>query len=119
MDPFYFLNLHLDSDDDTDGVYEYCHESCNGDWIIECEKGSVIYNNNKYKRIHYDNNIRIITFTDVNNMITKQKLTLETIDPRLERDDAYWRERGGLIQEVTQQNKRVVRDVNGDILALY
>ena len=104
MDPFYFLDLDLDSDDDTDGVYEYCESSPSGDWIIECDKGSVIYKNNKYKRIHYDNNSRIITFTDVNNMITEQKLTLVTVDtdnsPELVRPDAYWRERGATIETI-------------------
>ena len=80
MDPFYFLDLHLDSDDDTDGVYEYCETLHNGDWIIECDKGSVIYKNNKYKRICYDMNSKIITFTAINNTITKQKLSLVTID---------------------------------------
>ena len=121
MDPFYFMDLDIElkNGEDAEGPWEYCDCSPGGDWIIRCDDGYVIYKNKKYKKICYDNKCKIITFTAVNNTTTKQKLTLDTIDPRLERDDAYWRERGGLIEEVTQQNRRVVRDENGDILAMY
>ena len=82
MDPFYFMDLdiELENGEDAEGPHEYCVYNPDGDWTVSCDDGYVVYKDTKYKQIFYNNRLKIITFTAVNNTTTKQSLTLVGID---------------------------------------
>ena len=84
MDPYYFMeNLILMMEDNDKDVE--LHEMCNcgplGDWeITSRDKVYIIYENNRYSKIIYDNTTKKINFIDLNNNLVRTlRLVLEEV----------------------------------------
>ena len=83
MDPFYYLNLELDEDqnEDVDDLSEYCDYGPNGNWQIECESNVIKYKDELYSKITYDNDAQLIHFYRDNEQILTLGLYLILIPP--------------------------------------
>ena len=77
MDPYYFLDIELEENEDDIGIHEYCDISPDGNWIINPDNDyKILYKDKEYTCIIYNNEHKIISFYE-NNTITKTlKLTL-------------------------------------------
>ena len=83
MDPYYFLNIELKNEGESDmELHDYTNCYPDGSWDIWCEDNcSIIYNGLEYKIVKFDNNSKILTFyTDENASSLKIKLTLNDIN---------------------------------------
>ena len=85
MDPYYFLNFSIETvsgkEIDYSEISEYLSVFPNGDWEIGFQEDKqIIYKNEKYKFVRFDNENLIISFVDMNNNTTKFKLSIDKID---------------------------------------
>ena len=62
MDPWYFLPITLEENDEDLEIHEFGDYSWGGDWIIQSDKYKIIYENNKYDVVKYNNTTKQITF---------------------------------------------------------
>ena len=62
MDPWYFLDISLEENDENIYIDEYGDHDWGGDWIIRADKYKIIYENNKYDVVKYNNTTKQITF---------------------------------------------------------
>jgi hypothetical protein len=62
MDPWYFLDISLEDNEDDLDINEFADYSPGGDWIIQCDDYKIIYENNIYDVVKYNNTTKQITF---------------------------------------------------------
>ena len=62
MDPWYFLPITLEENDEDLEIHEFGDYSLGGDWIIQSDKYKIMYENNKYDVVKYNNTTKQITF---------------------------------------------------------
>ena len=84
MDPWYFLPITLEENDEDLQIHEFGEYSWGGDWIIQCDDYKIIYDNNKYDLVKYNNTTKQITFynseTDPGKELLKLNVNVKNED---------------------------------------
>tara|TARA_R110002074_G_scaffold7723_2_gene32606 strand:- start:855 stop:1097 length:243 start_codon:yes stop_codon:yes gene_type:complete len=79
MDPWYFMDISIEENDDGLGLEEFATSYPDGSWIIVSDEYKIIYNNKEYTRVEYDNGTKIITLNRDQDTDTRLKLLLSPI----------------------------------------
>jgi|TARA_R110002096_G_scaffold15752_1_gene54312 hypothetical protein len=80
MDPWYFMDISIEENDDGLGLEEFGTSYPDGSWNIVSDEYKIIYNNKEYTRIEYDNGTKIITFGGGQDTDMRLKLLLNTVE---------------------------------------
>lgn len=110
MDPWYFLDLSLEPNEDDLDINEFTEYSPGGDWIIQCDDYKIIYDNNKYDLVQYNNNTKIITFYNSETSPGEELLKLKVNVQNEDKSD-----KNNIIEtivDIIDDNKEKITDMN-------
>ena len=78
MDPFYFLDLSISDNDDNLQLHDIYECDFDGSWTLgQDDQSLIIYKNNNYNYINYDNNTKQFKLIRDNKVI--ETLTLQIV----------------------------------------
>lgn len=78
MDPFYFLDLSISDNDENLQLHDIYECDPNGSWTVgQDDQSLIIYKNNNYNYINYDNNTKQFKLIRDNKVI--DTLTLQIV----------------------------------------
>jgi hypothetical protein len=110
MDPTYFLDISLEDNEDDLDINEFTDYSPGGDWIIQCDDYNIIYDNNKYDLVRYNNNTKIITFYNSETSSGEELLKLKVNVKNEDKSD-----KNNIIEtivDIIDDNKEKITDMN-------
>ena len=106
MDPWYFLDISLEVNEENLHISEFGDYSWGGDWIIKCDDYKIIYENNKYDVVEYNNTTKQITFwKDGEELINLQIIVKNE-------DKSYKKKIIENIVDIIDDNKEKITDMN-------
>ena len=105
MDPWYFLDISLQNEDELD-LHEYSEHSYDGSWIIESKENKLVYDNNVYDIIQYNNETKLISFWNNNQEILNFKINIPKQD-RLNKNKIIEQ-----IVEIIDNSKETLNDLS-------
>lgn len=108
MDPWYFLNISIEDNDENIYIDDYADYSWGGDWIIKSDKYKIIYENNKYDVVKYDNTTKQITFWKNDEALLNLKINIK-YDYKKDKNKIDVIEN---IVEIIDDNKKQITDMN-------
>ena len=80
MDPWYFLDIYLEDNNESLSLNEFTDCSPGGDWIIQCEDYKIIYDNNKYDLVVFNNKTMEIRFYNENIELLRLQLSINKLE---------------------------------------
>ena len=79
MEPYYFMDIELEENQDSIQLHDLLTCYPNGDWSLSSDKYNVIYEKQKYKNIFFNNKSKIMSLTDINNKLITFKLKIDKL----------------------------------------
>jgi len=77
MDPYYFMDIEIEENEEDLELHEFTNYGPDGCWNICCEDYKIIYDNNSYTEITFDNSSKLISFYEDDKLLLQYKLVLE------------------------------------------
>tara|TARA_B100001142_G_scaffold268737_1_gene274024 strand:- start:119 stop:490 length:372 start_codon:yes stop_codon:yes gene_type:complete len=108
MDPWYFLNISLEENNEDIYIHECTDYSWGGDWIIQSDKYKIIYENNKYDVVKYNNTTKQITFWKDDEALLNLQLIVKN-------EDKSDKNKINIIEnivDIIDDNKEKITDIN-------